>query len=538
MDPSTEIEITTLEANVARLQQQIEETEKALDHAWLLICGCLVFMMQAGFSLLEVGGVRAKNSKNILIKNVLDCSSSGLAWFLVGWAIAFGGGSDANYFVGNENFASAGIEDNMLSTWFFQWSFAATSVTIVSGSVAERCSFEAYVIFSFLMTAVTYPCGAHWIWSKKAWMADGHILGLRYVDFAGSSVVHTTGGAAGLVGAWMLGPRIGRFSSNGTVNPMPGHNLVLSTLGMFLLWVGWFGFNGGSTLGLSNNRAVVAAKTMVNTALAGSAGGGMVALYSALRRRVVDLGPILNGVLGSLVAVTAGCFAYDEWASVLIGAIAGLIYHGTTQLLLKLRIDDPLEAVSVHLACGAWGILALGLFAHERDGVTGIFFGNPSQLASQVVGLCVMIGWTVFTSWVFFAGIRVVIGLRIPRTAERKGVDYVKHGGSAYPDFMVELLEKTGPPEGSAVVVLTDVEGSTELWAWDPELMDLAMKQHDTILREALLAFHGYEFYTEGDAFFMAFHTTGDALQWCLTVQQNLVNYKWPPRLMEHRAWV
>ena len=427
------------------LAAALEDLATALDTAWLLIAGILVIFMQAGFGLVESGFVRSKNVVNILMKNLLDVSAGAIMFWAVGWGIAYGVSDSTNDFIGVGNFFLNGFTD--YPGWFFQFAFAATAATIVSGAVAERTRFPAYLIYSVVITALIYPVVVHWIWDGNGWLTafrDSPLLGVGMVDFAGSTVVHSVGGWAALVGAVMVGARRGKYNADGSVNPLPGHSMVLGMLGVMILWVGWYGFNPGSTLGLSGGLAATAARVAVTTTLAAGAGGAAAMAFSWLRTSKSDLSLTLNGILGGLVAITAGTATVEPWAAVVIGLIAGLVIVLGVDLLDRLRIDDPVGVVPVHLFNGIWGTVAVGLFTSQAllgdaYGVTehyGLLLGGgASLLLANLIGIVAVGVWVVATSAVMFALIRVTIGLRVSASEEESGLDIGEHGMEAYPEF-------------------------------------------------------------------------------------------------------
>ena len=428
------------------LQTGLDDLAGALDLAWLLIAGILVLFMQAGFAMVESGFVRSKNVTNILMKNVMDASMGAIAYWAVGWGIAYGVNSagEAGSFMGAGNWFLSDFDD--YSSWFFQFAFAATAATIVSGAMAERTRFAAYLVYSALIIAIVYPVVTHWIWDGNGFLTafrDDPMNGIGMVDFAGSTVVHSVGGWAALVGAIIVGARRGRFH-NGGVTAFPGHSLPLGVLGVFILWVGWYGFNAGSTLGLSGGLATDAARIATTTTLAAGAGGFTAMLVSWLQYGKSDLSLALNGVLGGLVGITAGTATVDPWAAVVIGIIDGVIIVYGVMLLDVLKIDDPVGAVPVHLMNGIWGTLAVGLFSTEalmgsvygNDSTYGILFGGGTDLLmTQVVGIAAVAAWTVLASAVVFLGIKYTIGLRVSQAEEDAGLDVYEHGMEAYPEF-------------------------------------------------------------------------------------------------------
>ena len=424
----------------------IEDLIAAIDQAWLMIAAFLVFFMQAGFAMLEAGFVRSKNTINILMKNVLDASVGAIAFWAVGWALAYGVDSEgsASAIVGTHNFFLSGVDD--YAGWIFQFAFAATAATIVSGAMAERTKFQAYLFYSVFVTAIIYPVVVHWAWDGNGWLTafkDDPIGTNGYIDFAGSGVVHMVGGFTGLMGAIIVGPRIGRFSRSGA-NPIPGHNMSIAVLGMFILWFGWYGFNPGSTLGLSGGFAALAAKVAVNTTLAAGAGAIAMVALSKLRTGKYDIGLTINGALGGLVGITAPCATVDPWAAVVIGGVAAVVVLIGVETLEKIGIDDPVGAVSVHGFAGIWGVLAVGLFSAEggiaqayvaSDQYGLLLGGGIEQLGIQALGAASIIVWTTVTSGILFLVIKYTIGLRVPEEEELRGLDLGEHGNEAYPYF-------------------------------------------------------------------------------------------------------
>ena len=444
-------------ASAQEPDDQLSDLFEAIDTGWLLIAAFLVFFMQAGFAMLEAGFVRSKNTANILMKNVLDVSAGAIAFWAVGWGIAFGlNGDVANQFAGDGHFFLWAFDDWPL--WIFQFAFAATAATIVSGAMAERTAFRGYLAYTVFITAFIYPVVVHWAWSDFGWLSafkDNPIGTNGYIDFAGSGVVHMVGGFAGLMGAIIVGPRIGKFGKDGSINPIRGHNISLAALGVFILWFGWYGFNPGSTLGLTGGLAALAAKVAVNTTLAAGAGAVAMAFISKARTRNYDMGLTLNGALGGLVAITAPCAVVDPWAAILIGLIAAPIVMFGIEALDRVGIDDPIGAVAVHGFAGAWGVLSVGLFAakagvleaaygvsEDASGLVvasdeyGLLLGGGiEQLGIQALGVVSIAGWTMVTSGILFAVIKYTIGLRASPEEEERGLDLGEHGVEAYPDF-------------------------------------------------------------------------------------------------------
>jgi len=429
------------------LQTSIDDLAGALDIGWLLIASTLVLFMQAGFALVEAGFVRTKNVVNILMKNVLDACFGAMIYLTIGFGLAYGvdaDGSASGYF-GWGSFFLDGFTD--YHTFFFQFVFAATAATIVSGAMAERTKFGSYIIYTVCITGVIYPIVSHWIWDGNGWLTaftDDPMNGVGMVDFAGSTVVHSVGGWAALVGAIVVGARKGRFGPGGQVTAFPGHSLPLGVLGVFILWVGWYGFNAGSTLGLSGGFAEIAARVAVTTTLAATAGGCSATLLSWLRGGKSDLSLSLNGILGGLVGITAGCATVEPWAAIVIGLVAGVVIVYGVALLDTLRIDDPVGAVPVHLMNGVWGTLAVGLFSSEAlmdnaYGVTstyGILLGGGTDLLMvQLIGILAVGAWTVLASGALFMLLKMTIGLRVSEAEEDAGLDVYEHGMEAYPEF-------------------------------------------------------------------------------------------------------
>uniref|UniRef100_A0A7S1T8N8 Ammonium transporter n=1 Tax=Compsopogon caeruleus TaxID=31354 RepID=A0A7S1T8N8_9RHOD len=441
----------------------VELLQTALNSVFISISGYLVFLMQTGFAMLTAGSVRTKNTKNVLIKNFLDACVGAMAWYFFGYAFAFG--DKSNEFIGYGNFAMSGLSTSDFHSWFFQWAFAATAATIVSGSVAERTSFYAYLGYAFFLTAFVYPVVVHWAWSTVGWFSTSFGEGSTYLDFAGSGVVHMVGGFAGLVGAIIVGPRLGRFDAEGKVVPMPGHSATLCTLGTFILWFGWYGFNPGSTLGavssaisesdlsdfptlasgelIGPNLTNTFQRAIVTTTLAGAAAGVTTLIAVKFRDHIFDLISCLNGTLAGLVAVTASCAWIEPWAAIVIGIIGAIVYMVAAWLLLKLKIDDPLEAFPIHGACGLWGVLAVGVFVREEYLIeagysaknAGFLYGSGGkQLGIQIACALGIMVWVTTLIGLFFMIFKLAGLLRISAEEELLGNDVSKHGGSAYPE--------------------------------------------------------------------------------------------------------
>jgi Amt family ammonium transporter len=417
------------------LQQAIAALQKQTDMVWTLVCAALVFFMQAGFAMVESGFTRAKNAGNIMMKNLLDFSMGGFAYWAVGFGLMFGVSNGlfgaSNFLVDFDNTTMDGHWG--YTFWFFQIVFAATAATIVSGAMAERTKFSAYLIYSFVISLVIYPVYGHWAWGNLfltdnvksgAWLASR-----GFIDFAGSSVVHSVGGWAALAGAIVVGPRLGKFGKDGKINPIPGHSLTLAALGVFILFLGWFGFNPGSTTAANGLFARVA----VNTLLAGCLGCLAALAVSWRKFGKPDIGMSLNGTLAGLVAITAPCATVTPLGSVIIGALAGVIVVFAVLFFDRIKIDDPVGAISVHGVCGAFGTIAAALF-HEN-----LFLGKDydlmGQLATQLIGAGAAFAWTFPMCYLLFKLISVTIGLRVTGEEEMQGLDIGEHGANAYPDF-------------------------------------------------------------------------------------------------------
>ena len=411
------------------------------DIIWLVIGALLVMFMQAGFALVECGLTRGKNACNIMMKNLLDFCFGALLFWAIGYAIMFGtkgskyfGWDGSLVFLGN---AGYGQEALTSAKWFFQVVFAATAATIVSGAMAERTKLIGYIVYSIAISAVIYPITGHWIWGEGGWLAG---LGMR--DFAGSTVVHSVGGWAALAGAIMVGPRLGKYNADGTPNAIPGHNLPLAALGVFILWFGWYGFNPGSTLTAVDGVAHIA----VTTTLAAASGAVAALIVTWVQFGKPDLSMTLNGVLAGLVGITAPCASVNTIYAVVIGLIAGVLVVESCLIVERvLKVDDPVGAISVHGVCGAWGTLAVGLFGSRAIDLPywgpdtaiqdGLFVGgNAHQFLVQLfgVGMCFALSFGV--AMILFALIKLTIGLRVSDAEQIEGLDIGEHGNEAYPD--------------------------------------------------------------------------------------------------------
>jgi Amt family ammonium transporter len=425
----------------------VERVGRAVDTVWVLVAAFLVFFMQAGFGLVEAGFIRAKNTCNILMKNWLDYCVASIMFFLVGYAFMFGSG---NGFIGTSGFAMLGAPEQAVplwSHWLFQAAFCGAAATIVAGGMAGRMKFGAYLMYTAVVSAVVYPIIGHWIWGG-GWLVAEEV-GLRFFDFAGSTVVHATGGWIAFVGTVLLGPRIGKYLVKGRerkVNAIPGHNIPLAALGVFILWFGWFGFNPGSTLGVSGEGAAdLAALVAMNTNLAAAAGAvsAMVSVWMLFGKP--DLSMTMNGALAGLVAITAPCACVAPGAALAIGAVGGVVVTIGVTFLDRIGVDDPVGAVPVHGMNGVWGTVAVGLFGRTMiDGVEtglardGLFFGGgAAQLGVQLLGVLCVSAFAMGTMGLVFYVIKRTVGLRVSREEELRGLDIGEHGMEAYAGFQI-----------------------------------------------------------------------------------------------------
>lgn len=433
LDDEAKAKYTKIDEDV--YETKVEESKYNADTLWVLVAAFLVFFMQAGFAMVEAGFTRAKNAVNILMKNLMDFSMGSIAYWAIGFAIMFGAGNafmgTSGWFVPTESGVFSSLEWSTVPThaaWLFQLVFAATAATIVSGAMAERTQFKSYLIYSVFITGIIYPVVGHWIWGG-GWLAD---LGMS--DFAGSTVVHSTGGWLALTGAIVLGPRLGKYDGDGKPRPIAGHNLPLAALGVFILWLGWFGFNPGSQMGAD---AGAISSIAVTTNLAAAAGAITAMLTAWIFLGKPDAGMSLNGALAGLVTITAGCASVSPTSAAIMGALGGIVVVLSVILLERFRIDDPVGAVSVHGTCGALGTLLLGFFDME----SGVFAGGGFGLLwAQFVGVVAVLAWCLVTGFILFYAIKAITGLRVSQEAEQAGLDYEEHGASAYPDFNVSSI--------------------------------------------------------------------------------------------------
>lgn len=426
------------------------ENKVILDTLWVLITGMLVFFMNLGFAMVESGFARVKNTVNILSKNFIVFAVSSLGYLILGWGLMFGDGTP---FMGLKGLFFLSGPDNspaigeaykgvyssiswasvpLLAKFFFELVFCGTAATIVSGAVAERIKYKSFIIFSFIMSMFIYPIVGHWIWG------GGFLSRLGMLDFAGSTVVHSVGGWAALVGAMLLGPRFGKYAEDGSIRPIPGHNLSLATLGTFVLWLGWFGFNPGSTMS-ADPQAISHIVITTNTAAGAAVLSSTITSWILLEKP--DLGMTLNGALAGLVAITAPCAFVDILSSLIIGLIAGFLVVVSVRFFDRIKIDDPVGALSVHLVNGVFGTLSVGIFA--KEGITsfstanGLLFGGGLKLfIIQLIGVLSVGVFVVLASLIAWYILKATIGIRVSLQEEIEGLDIGEHGNSAYPEFL------------------------------------------------------------------------------------------------------
>ncbi|MEX1018164.1 MAG: ammonium transporter [Litorilinea sp.] len=407
------------------LAESANATEEALTFIWLAVCGALVFFMQAGFALLEAGFSRAKNTVNVITKNVMDFAIGGVAYFFFGYAIMYG--TSIGGFIGSDGFLLLGDYYDVVHArdWFFQVVFAATAATIVSGAMAERTRITAYMAYSFLVSAIIYPISGHWVWSGDGWLGN-----MGYHDFAGSGVVHMVGGFIALAGAKMVGPRLGKYNADGTPNEFKPTNVVYIALGGLILFFGWFGFNAGSTLSGSDLRLAV---VLTNTFLAASAGATVVMYAKLVSSGKADGVGAINGILAGLVAITAGCAVVPPWAALVIGALGGFVLlWGEKFVERTLKIDDPVGAITVHGIVGLLGVIMVGVFADGTYGVGGLIVGDFNQFIVQIIGGVALAAWALIMGFVMFAILKSAVGIRASDEEQIVGLDIAEHGMSAY----------------------------------------------------------------------------------------------------------
>ncbi|MBD2094435.1 ammonium transporter [Trichocoleus sp. FACHB-591] len=451
--------------NLTDVAKATSDLKVGLDTMWVMVAAMLVFFMNAGFCMLETGFCRQKNAVNVLAKNLIVFAMSTIAFWVAGFGLMFGGGSE---FIGTDGvFFLSGVDNSpatldayqgaygslnwagvpLLAKFFFQLAFAGTAATIVSGAVAERIKFVDFLIFSLLLVGVAYPLTGHWIWGG-GWLAD-----LGFWDFAGSTVVHAVGGWAALLGAAILGPRIGKYNEDGSSNAMPGHNIAIATLGCLILWLGWFGFNPGSTMSITWQIGHIA----MTTNLAAAFGGLAATITAWFVLGKPDLSMVINGILAGLVAVTASCAFIPVWASAIIGTIGGVMVVFAVLWIDRLKIDDPVGAISVHLVNGVWGTIAVGLFAvgpNVKVGQDILYTAGPStgfllggglnQLGLQLLGTAAIALTIGILSAIFWFALKATLGIRVSPEEELKGLDIGEHGMEAYSGFLKDAGGMTG----------------------------------------------------------------------------------------------
>ena len=423
--------LTLFQETPSEAAKVLEQVNGDMGMLWMLLSGILVFFMQAGFTLVESGMTRSKNAVNIAMKNLLDICVGSISFWLIGYSLMYGDTSNGWFFW-------SGLFQGEGADLFFQTMFAATAATIVSGAIAGRTKYTTYIIFSVVITAFIYPISGGWQWQGEGWLTK-----LGFIDFAGSSIVHSVGGWAALVGAIMVGPRIGKFV-NGKVLPIPGHNQILATLGVFILWLGWFGFNGGSQLAWGGADAVGASNVVLITNLAAAAGGLGALITTWIWYGKPNLSQTLNGALAGLVSITAGCGNMSDIGAVMAGLIGGILVVFSIEIIeKKLKIDDAIGAASVHGVVGVWGTVVIGLWGINGDTGIGLFNGGgASQLGVQALGALAYAVCAVVLSFIVFGILKATMGLRVSKEVEIEGLDISEHGSIAYPGKRVREIDE------------------------------------------------------------------------------------------------
>ena len=403
----------------------INEQNFAINTVWVALCAALIFFMEAGFALLEAGFVRSKNAMSIIAKVIIDITFGGIAFFIVGFGIAYGSSNGwfaLDFGIMNEDLGLGLTVSNNLF-WFIQLGFAIAAISIVSGALAERMKLFPYAILVVLFCAILYPLVANWVWNPNGWLA---VRGFN--DFAGSAAVHAMGGFAALAAAIVLGPRIGKYSKEGKSNTIPGHNLPLASVGAFILWFGWFGFNPGSSLGAVGNWELIGS-VVVNTFLASASGGIATMIYTYFTYTKIDITMVINGVLAGLVSITAGCNVVGPVSAIIIGAIAGILVDVAVVFFDKIKVDDPVGAIAVHGVNGLFGTLAVGLFAIEG----GLFYGGgASLLLTQILGVSAIALFSFTLTFIIMKLLKMSIGIRISNEDEEAGIDASSFGVQSY----------------------------------------------------------------------------------------------------------
>jgi Amt family ammonium transporter len=412
--------------------QQLAANQKELIHAidsvWVALCAALIFQMEGGFALLEAGFIRSKNSMSIIAKVMIDIMFGGLAFYALGFAVAYGPSNGWFSFGMGILPGDLGLNLTISNSlfWFLQLGFAIASISIVSGAIAERMKIWAYAVFVIIFCVIIYPLAANWVWNPNGWLAK-----MGFNDFAGSSAVHAVGGFAALAAAILLGPRQGKYNADGSANAIPGHNLTLASIGAFLLWFGWFGFNPGSTLGAVGKWEMIG-KVAVNTFLASAAGGVSTMAYTMIRYKKIDITMVINGVLAGLVAITAGCNVVSPNSAIIIGFFAGVFVDICVVLIDKIKIDDPVGAIAVHGVNGFFGTVAVGVFAEEKGLLSS---GKFDFLGIQILGVLVLSLFSFFATFLIIFVMKKTMGIRIKHREELAGIDAVEFGVEAYTTF-------------------------------------------------------------------------------------------------------
>lgn len=410
--------------------------EQLINIVWVFLGAVMVMLMQAGFAILEAGLTRQKNCNNVLMKNIMDFAIGSIIFLVVGFGLMFGeslgGIVGITGFIDPTSLNLSQFEALSPTVFiFFQTVFCATAATIVSGAMAERTKFSSYLIYTLVISLVIYPISGHWIWG------GGFLSKIGFIDYAGSTAVHSVGGWAALMGTVVLGPRMGKYNRDGSTNAIPGHNIMMATLGVFILWFCWFGFNPGSSLEAAGYIGHIAMTTNLS-----ACAGALVAMFLTWKKYgKPDVSMTLNGILAGLVAITAGCHIVSLYGAIAIGAVGGiLVVYGCEILDQKLHVDDPVGAVGVHCLNGVWGTLAVGLFACNTpasEGTLGLFFGGGTALLiTQLIGVIIVAVWVCSMSFIMFTLIKKTVGLRVTPQEELAGLDLGEHGSEAYPDFL------------------------------------------------------------------------------------------------------
>jgi Amt family ammonium transporter len=403
----------------------LTEQTFAINTVWVALCAALIFFMEAGFALLEAGFIRSKNTMSIIAKVIIDITFGGIAFFIVGFGIAYGASNGWFAFdMGiSSNDLGLGLTVSNKLFWFIQLGFAVAAISIVSGALAERMKLWAYAILVFVFCALLYPLVANWVWNPNGWLA------LRgFNDFAGSAAVHAMGGFAALAAALVLGPRLGKYNEDGSSNTIPGHNLPLAGVGAFILWFGWFGFNPGSSLGAVGNWELIGS-VVVNTFLASAAGGIATMVYTYFTYKKIDITMVINGILAGLVSITAGCNVVGPGSAIVIGLIAGVLVDVAVLFFDRLKVDDPVGAVAVHGVNGLFGTVAVGFFAQEG----GLLFGGgTSLLFTQIIGVLSIALFSFCLTYLIMKLLKMTVGIRVSKEEEKAGIDAVSFGVKSY----------------------------------------------------------------------------------------------------------